>query len=77
VARLQDILVKEGAGGTASVMWLTPAGPSQLVATMDVVQGLLAKLERMNLAMHEQLRSKVDLLTSNESCDGEPSEYQS
>jgi len=76
-ARLQDILVKEEDGGTASVMWPTPEGSSQLVAPLDVVQGLVAKLERMNLGMHEPLRSKVDLLTSHESGDGDPSEYYS
>ena len=63
--------------GSASVLWLTPAGLSELVGECEVVKGLVLKLERMNLEMQERLRSKVDLLTSDASAEEELSKYHS
>jgi len=59
------------------MMWPTPAGPAQLMAMIDVVQGLVANLEKMNMEMQDQLRSKEDLLTSEESDDPNQSKYYS
>ena len=65
--QLRNILWKEGGEGTASVLWPTTAGLYELIAELEVVKGLVTKLKRMNLEMHERLRSKVDLLTSDAS----------
>jgi len=49
--RLGDAVRKGRTEAEATMMWPIPSGMAQITATMDVVQGLAAKLERMNVEM--------------------------
>jgi len=69
------VIKNNGTEGMASMMWPTPAGLARLMATIDVVQGLVAKLERMNVEMQDQLRCNEDLLTIDKSDDLGQSKY--